>query len=358
MKILMVHQIPCIRMRKEALALKSEYSSIEVYLVHHYTKCDTSGFDGVYVYEDIVTLNEVIRSVDPDIIHCHNEPNETVLMVMALPYDTPIIHDTHDLISLRSPHSCEPADFLHEALSNKYVSGCVYPTDRLREFATAQYCVKHALTLESRHLRVDICDGVPDLDTDSRLRIVWQGGLRQTLEKFTAYRYMKPVFVALEKWFDIEVYPAKMFMDTGDITAKEFYENYVDLDFTTINEPLPYKDLLAKCGDSHYGLVGFNADCVDQDELTYIQLAMPNKLFDYIAAGIPVITLNCDLVARFVREFEIGLVIDREFGPWIEEEAREHYKRFKRNVEAIQEKTCMEREIFKLRDLYRRVLRG
>ena len=40
------------------------------------------------------------------------------------------------------------------------------------------------------------------------------------------------------------------------------------------------------------------------------QASLPNKLFDYIAAGVPVVTSNITEVAAIIHEFKIGKIID------------------------------------------------
>jgi glycosyltransferase involved in cell wall biosynthesis len=38
---------------------------------------------------------------------------------------------------------------------------------------------------------------------------------------------------------------------------------------------------------------------------------MPNKLFEYLAAGLPILVYGADEVAEFVSKHEVGVVVDK-----------------------------------------------
>jgi glycosyltransferase involved in cell wall biosynthesis len=40
--------------------------------------------------------------------------------------------------------------------------------------------------------------------------------------------------------------------------------------------------------------------------------AMPNKLFDYLQAGLPIVASNLDLIQSFLRQWQIGEVFDQD----------------------------------------------
>ena len=51
------------------------------------------------------------------------------------------------------------------------------------------------------------------------------------------------------------------------------------------------------------GLVG-NLDVTSE-----WKVAFPNKLFEYIAAGVPVVAINADECADFITEYGFGIVV-------------------------------------------------
>ena len=83
--------------------------------------------------------------------------------------------------------------------------------------------------------------------------------------------------------------------------------------------------------------------------------AMPNKLFEYITAGIPVIALYMNEVGEFIKEHELGVVIESVKDiPKIYDQ-HEYYR------EKVKEKRhlfTMETQVAKIEKLYEKVLGG
>ena len=110
MKILFLEEQPCIRALKYAKGLKSKYRDIEL----HFGYCGLT-LDGFYGHGDefflkwfkiegetIPSLKSIVRKVNPDIIHCHNAPDSlTVAAIEAFKRVIPIVHDVHDLMTIR-----------------------------------------------------------------------------------------------------------------------------------------------------------------------------------------------------------------------------------------------------------------
>ena len=56
-----------------------------------------------------------------------------------------------------------------------------------------------------------------------------------------------------------------------------------------------------------FGWAGFNAAL----NAAHLDTALPNKAFEYVGCGLPVITLRHRALARLVEEEQIGVVLDR-----------------------------------------------
>jgi len=67
---------------------------------------------------------------------------------------------------------------------------------------------------------------------------------------------------------------------------------------------LPYNLMLRELTRHDWGLVGCVEPCSQYDA------TIPNKLFEYMAAGIPIIVLNADECAEFVMQTGIGVVVN------------------------------------------------
>jgi glycosyltransferase involved in cell wall biosynthesis len=87
--------------------------------------------------------------------------------------------------------------------------------------------------------------------------------------------------------------------------------------------------------------------------------ALPNKLFDYIQAGIPVLVSDLPEMRKIVSDFEIGQVVrDRDpesLAKQVEKmmSSQEERKKWKKNLHIAASELCWENEVDKLRDVYR-----
>ena len=70
-----------------------------------------------------------------------------------------------------------------------------------------------------------------------------------------------------------------------------------------LHEAVPYDQVLAHTAAADVGLVSVKPTC-----LSYLY-CLPNKLFEYIQAGIPVLTNDLPDCASLVREFDLGEVV-------------------------------------------------
>jgi glycosyltransferase involved in cell wall biosynthesis len=67
---------------------------------------------------------------------------------------------------------------------------------------------------------------------------------------------------------------------------------------------MSYKDMMAHTKLADLGLT------LDKDTNINYRYSLPNKLFDYVHAGIPVLASNLIEVRKVVEEFEIGEIIE------------------------------------------------
>lgn len=82
----------------------------------------------------------------------------------------------------------------------------------------------------------------------------------------------------------------------------KFVAHYQDL--ASIHPPVPYPELMTKISRHDWGLVG-NSYYTPQWEI-----AEPNKLYEYIAAGVPPVVMYAEHCSRIVENSGIGITVD------------------------------------------------
>ena len=121
-------------------------------------------------------------------------------------------------------------------------------------------------------------------------------------------------------------------------------EEYKDAIFAgTLN----YKDLMENLGYYDWGLCGNITTTKNWD------VAMPNKLFEYMAVGVPIVAMNCKEVQAVVKENDVGICVST-----LEELKDRWGEHVQKRVNVIKRRHdfTMESNIYKLEELYEKVL--
>ncbi|MBE9468428.1 MAG: glycosyltransferase [Bacteroidetes bacterium] len=89
--------------------------------------------------------------------------------------------------------------------------------------------------------------------------------------------------------------------------------------------------------------------------------SLPNKLFDYINAGVPILASNLPEIANIVGKYKIGEIID-DFSPRFIADTinlmlndKNKTSKWKKNIKVVAEKLCWEKEETNLIDFYNNV---
>ncbi len=114
---------------------------------------------------------------------------------------------------------------------------------------------------------------------------------------------MRSIFEALAaEGIEVHIYPSRDNFDyktLSDTVPNIFY-----------HPSLPPDKLLNEITQYDFGWAGFN----DTLNRVHINTALPNKLFEYIACGLPVISFPHEALKRFLETHHLGFVIDAVSG--------------------------------------------
>ena len=124
--------------------------------------------------------------------------------------------------------------------------------------------------------------------------------------------------------------------------------------------PVPYQDLLVWTASADLGLI-LNPPAYSPN----VRMCLPNKLFEYLMAGLPVLSAPLDAVADVLQTYEVGWIL-----PSLEPEVIGHTINrmladwaalagmHSRSMNATRDELCWEHESQRLIQLYRQIVKG
>ncbi len=223
MRVLFLHQQPCIRTLKHGVGLRAARPELVLgYAYRGRTLSELYGagdelFDVWWrLGEDLAgDLRDVVAAFAPDVIHSHNLPDLlTVLALEVTEGGVPVVHDVHDLQSLRrTPYEDgfpDTGDL--PGLECRAVEGCaalVTVSEELLEEIGARHSLPaRTLVVHNHALARDLPAALPDPDRPAGdpLRLVYQGSLSTSGGHYD----LRGIFAALaEEGLELHVHPAK-----------------------------------------------------------------------------------------------------------------------------------------------------
>ena len=274
---------------------------------------------------------------DIDIIHVHNEPDWMAHICKQYRPDIPLVFDTHDLFSVRlhvrTPDeelAFQKADaFIHP--SRGYMEHCLeWHKDKgvgNRPNEVVYSCVNDEYVIHDPLPRIDM--------------LVYEGGLRipepekdmPDEHKYHTYRDYRRCFW----WLGRHGHPVMVFSGNPDII-----EEYIKTGAFML-PPMEYSAFMQQLSRFTWGLAGGPRPHPQWDT------AMPHKLFEYLAAGVPVLTFNAKEVQEFVKQHGVGIALD----DW--RQIPEVYKEAEKYRKVVREKRhlfTMENQVDKILKVY------
>lgn len=319
------------------------------YEVHLLANRQTSFADAYHTFGhwlEMGQLNNLIKlhAPDTDIFHVHNEPSHFVTLIKEL-CDVPVVLDVHDSFLARTSEEESklilkdgenPIRYSVEERNNfQLADGLVFPAESFGELIKNEYKLNqpsiilrsHVPRRQYRYNAQDwlggICyEGKTQIDTEMR------GG-----HAFRYCDYKEFAKACFDAGIDFHIYGAR---DDSD-----FINAYKDI--AIVHKPYVFDQMLKNIARHDWGFVG---NLYPTSEWKY---AMPNKLFEYVAASVPVVAMNAPECEEYVVKNCIGISVkslDELKARW--KEHREIRKTLVKNRINL----CMEKNIQPLEELY------
>jgi len=295
------------------------------------------------LYNNLDQLYELIKlHKDADIFHVHNEPSWFVTAVKSVLPDKPVVLDAHDSMLIRvKPEDTKNVRISVDERNNfQLADGLVFVSEPMREacmkeFGLTQPHVVLPSYVPKELYRLDSWKWIGGIVYEGRIDLPDEIGTEE-LAFFAYCDYTKLAEELTKRDIPLHLYtPRKDGKTAKHYEGKAFWRG-----------SYPYTTLIRKIGRHNWGLVG------NLGEHMVWQYAMPNKLFEYLAAGIPIIALNADRAGDFVEEHGFGIkvsTVDEIVDRWAE------HRQCRQNVTFKRFDWCMDNHIHKIEELYKKL---
>jgi len=317
----------CIRVIKQSLALMSAGHQV-INLCRRIANPDmASVLSYVTYYNDKEDLKRKLLGLrnTADIFHVHNEPSWLGYFTKNTLFDKPVVFDAHDLNCVRYNKPDE-----QEYNSIITCDATIYVSQACEDLSQRHYNSDKPSAVIMSACNIGVKYIPPK---QRRIGVVYQGGISDGSDlEYLDYRDITNQMSQLNIPFHI--YAA----------STNYMHLYQD---AIIHPPQQYENLIAELSRYDWGL------CAGGKESRQWHNTLPNKLFEYIAAGIPIVAMKATETANFVKQHNIGIVINNLYemiGLY------DTYQKYKENVIKARELITMEAQVKTIETLYRSIL--
>lgn len=363
MKILMTHTEPCIRVLKEIKALKRLKPDIEIQLLQtapSYFQAELEKYaDKIYIlpmltqrmsylnlpfiYRLSKYIYKIVKQEKIDLIHTHATPSLTTLAAIRSGLNLPLIYDMHDvealfkerhLLNLPLPVVDGLYSQLRLSLVDKIESYCLSNSSRVivvspeqKKFLIERFNVgkdKISIFMSA----VSGSEFVVHKPNKNINKVVYIGTY-----SYISHRNISEYMKVLSKISDFEFH----FYLLGGRLNKRF-------DNIVIHPGFERSRLFDVLCQYDIGALFFTPE--KNQGVSCLDIALPNKLFEYMAAGLPVISPNFKNLHKFISSNQIGstfpLMNPEDISNALYEIER-NYSMYSKNVKSVRKKYTLER---------------
>ena len=368
-RVLFLQPQPCIRALKYAHGLKQTLDgTISIVFGHLYHTLNVLYGYGDETFDKLVKLRtdnlesdirRLVESHRPQVIHSHNAPDLlTVSAIEAVGNVVPIIHDSHEALSLRRTGYYATDDCMkmleeypkQEKTANEGSDARIYVTEYVKTHIQQMYDVDREKDIVFPNYVSESV--VPQRFmqklsvTDGQTHVVYVGAVTSRIEG--CYYDLREIFEEIaNRKVHVHLYVSlfgledKAYVKLAQENRLIHYHGHVD-----------QRILLQEITQYDYGWAGFNAN--ERNE-GHVDSALPNKIFEYLASGLPILAFPHKTIKGFVEEHEVGLVFNDLDDMVNQLKNRETSTRLRENAIAARHGFTVERNINKVADLYRNV---
>ncbi len=302
----------------------------------------TNEFDSLFFYHDERQFKNVLYDIKDkyDAICYSTEPDSPVKWIKDVVGDTKkIIVDLHDLDSIRREFIPLPEQEMFNA-----ADGLIYVSNPIRDIENEL----HRVTMPNTVLYPYCNEGIVDFDADApRQGLVYEGGANppDDTQLNAAFNY-RSLYGIMKRLVELG---NETHMYCGNLSA---YKTYQDIGLV-LYPPTQYDEMMKGLVKFKYGVLIFNNETGENRQVT---LTTTNKFFEYLQAGLPMLSCWCQESMEHVKKHKIGFTFNHidEIGDCSSFENK--YKEVFENVLQKRKELVMENFIVRYENLIADVL--
>lgn len=303
-------------------------------------------------------LTQTVKNSNFDLIHTFGMPD--TLAVAAIRYSgLPVVFDSRDLSSgmdhflmddLKNSFLNKLQELIYKRVIKKYEkeaneksNGRVYSSPEMLSYVDREYKIDQNRSIVLANYQCN--DYVPKAklpklsSVDCGTHLVYSGNIC-----FDGLKRSKKLFQDLiSNSIHLHIYP------TGDkAIINNFKNKFLNNCFVHFHRPLSPGELSREIQKYDYGFI----PCPPDQNVLNRNLILPNKLFDYLVAGLPIAGRNTNSLTNFIKKHKVGFIYDTN------KELVEKLRNCKKNYEIYPERFIMENHIVKVSNLYISISKG
>ena len=248
----------------------------------------------------------VVRALRPDLVHCNDYNTMWIGVAARVLCGSAVVYDTHELWADRNLRS-EPRPWLVacEALFTRIADRVVTTSPAYADELARRYRIAAPVVVRNIPERPAAPAGAAGAAREGDSRpgdgglLVYVGGMQPSRGIEQAIRALP--LVAGARLRLIGPGAPEYRADLKRLVRSLGLERRVEF-----AEPVPPEQLLDAVADADVGLALIQPAC-----LSY-RLTLPNKLFEYMLAGLPTVGSDLPMISRFVRDHGVGQTVDPE----------------------------------------------
>lgn len=367
-RVLFLQPQPCIRTMKYAEALKDLFGGrIWISLAHMGRPLRTLYGYGEEYFDHVsrkgaeslrLFVSKAIKDSRPDIIHSHNAPDYLTVAANKVSGETPVIHDTHEVLSLHhSGYFSSDGEeslsryALEEKAANERSQGRIYATHGIGSYIQSRYQVNGDNDLVFRNYvsRTSLPRWFEEKLSakDGQIHIAYVGCVTSLLKD--SHYYLMDIFKQVANHrLHVHIHPTSNLITRSNAAYKALAEKN---EFIHCHRHIDRRRLLKLLTCYDYGWAGLNR----ARNKRHLDFALPNKVIEYVACGLPVLTFPHRAIRHFIERNRVGLV-----GRNVDDLARKlgevDRRKLESNVKRCAPSLVIEEKIGELVDLYHRLI--